>query len=295
MRVPDCARVEQRPCRKSSLEAVYDRDDAAGRCTTSMKRSGLDFSTDADGGFTLVELLVVVSVIALLVAILVPSLHHAREYSYAAVCRSNLGQLFRTLHAGESLEIPSATGWVGFAQGKGAGGVLCCPKDDLDDSGDAAFGKSGAIRQIDPPASEVFDSLESNTYIFAWRERASFALPASVKVNLSRPGRYVSTSEYSTATISAGTVVDCYFLHFDPVGDGPASASGQLSFGGEIIGVICLEGDLSRRSGACAGNAPRRRPPDPAPAASAARESRRCPWRRSPRYPRPSSCRCRGP
>jgi len=198
----------------------------------------------ADGAFTLVELLVVISVIALLAAILVPSLYHAREYSYAAVCRSNLGQLFRTLHAGESLEIPSASGWVSFAQGKGAGGVLCCPKDDLDDSGDTAFGTTGAVRQIDPPASEVFDSLESNTYVFAWRERTSFTLPASVKVNLSRPGRYVSASEYSTATISAGTVVDCYFLHFDPVGDGPAEASGQLSFGGEIIGVICLEGDL---------------------------------------------------
>ena len=48
--------------------------------------------------FTLVELLVVVSIIALLAAMLLPSLRRAREQAKLAVCGSNLKQLGAALH-----------------------------------------------------------------------------------------------------------------------------------------------------------------------------------------------------
>ena len=43
--------------------------------------------------FTLIELLVVVAIIGILLSILLPSLHKAREASYNAVCISNLKQI----------------------------------------------------------------------------------------------------------------------------------------------------------------------------------------------------------
>lgn len=44
-------------------------------------------------GFTLVELLVVISIIALLLSVLMPSLQRAREQGKAVVCRNNVRQL----------------------------------------------------------------------------------------------------------------------------------------------------------------------------------------------------------
>lgn len=48
--------------------------------------------------FTLVELLVVIAIVALLLAILVPSLTRAREFTRRSVCRSQVHQLLGAVH-----------------------------------------------------------------------------------------------------------------------------------------------------------------------------------------------------
>src|SRR5262249_41660932 len=50
------------------------------------------YATLTSAGFTLIEILVVVAIIALLVSVLLPSMARAREQSRATVCLSSLAQ-----------------------------------------------------------------------------------------------------------------------------------------------------------------------------------------------------------
>ena len=72
------------------------------------------------GGFTLIEILVVVAIIALLIAILLPSLKNAKEMARATVCATHMRQIFdATLmySQGNKDRLPYFGGWWSFALG----------------------------------------------------------------------------------------------------------------------------------------------------------------------------------
>lgn len=87
---------------------------------------------DRRTGFTLIEVLVVVAIIALLVSILPPSLALAREPSYGAVCLSNVKQAVQgitaaTLHMhGEKMKTPGVLVRIArcFPEGKSIGSAF---------------------------------------------------------------------------------------------------------------------------------------------------------------------------
>ncbi len=63
--------------------------------------------------FTLVEILVVISIVAVLVALLIPSLSRAREVATAMKCASNLRQQLIALNAYSNNERDTALPWTG--------------------------------------------------------------------------------------------------------------------------------------------------------------------------------------
>lgn len=80
---------------------------------------------ERDGGFTVVELLIVVGIVAVLVALLVPAVQLAREAARATACRHHLGQLSKAAQHHESSlrHLPSggwSDGWLGVAD-RGSG------------------------------------------------------------------------------------------------------------------------------------------------------------------------------
>jgi len=119
-----------------------------------MDRIGVKRGREA---FTLIELLVVVAIIALLVALVIPSLTRARESAKAVVCGNNIRQLTGAgvmwLMEKNRDRSPAHTGWAVFALRNMGGQTGCfgCPSETNPNPIPAvAMSQSGPANSNDP-------------------------------------------------------------------------------------------------------------------------------------------------
>lgn len=101
---------------------------------------------------------------------------------------------------------------------------------------------TGDIKKVDPPASVVEGATESDVEIKAFNEKQDFILPTDIRVDIISPGHFDGIETLTPGTITAGTVVNSHFLHFDPVGTETQTItlSGSISSDSEILGIIIL-------------------------------------------------------
>lgn len=97
------------------------------------------------------------------------------------------------------------------------------------------FSASGNIAVIGAPVSVTPGDLENSFFGQAFVESQNFALASGLDVD--------DLQGFGIAgAIAVGTVIDSYFLHFDPVGESKAEAdimtvAGSLQFGSPILGI----------------------------------------------------------
>ena len=89
-----------------------------------------------------------------------------------------------------------------------------------------------------PPANITPGKWESSTSIRFFKERQNFVLSVPLTVDVTIPSTVVLNSDLSIGTLSAGTIVDSYYIHVDPIAQTSGLLAGTLVFDREILGII---------------------------------------------------------
>jgi len=110
-----------------------------GTLAMNNRKSHFLLSASRCAGFTLIELLVVIAIIALLVALLAPSLSSVPAHGRDVICQKNLKELAGLLTMGEydSGVLPTANSWFSYITKRQAGELMVCPDDNSDNEAES--------------------------------------------------------------------------------------------------------------------------------------------------------------
>ena len=102
-------------------------------------------------------------------------------------------------------------------------------------------GVTGDVLQVSPIPSDLrLDAYESDNDIFVFDEKQNLILPSDVSVDITQAGIYNDAGDLTPGTITAGTVVNSYLIHVDPVRTATSlfTYEGSITFSNRILGVI---------------------------------------------------------
>jgi hypothetical protein len=100
---------------------------------------------------------------------------------------------------------------------------------------------TGDISFTSPPA-DVRPNKTENSNMVLFEEQQNVLLGQDLWVDIAAPGSYTGTSLAGGIAISSGTVVDSFYVHFDPIlGTGEMTDPpivGSITFDKDILGII---------------------------------------------------------
>jgi len=206
-----------------------------------------DESRGVRRGFTLVELLVVIGIIAVLISMLMPALNKARQSAYAVQCASNMRQLGQgfLMYAGEYKGVlPSPRDWTWIPVNSDYAGA-----DSVFFNRFMSGNKQVYHCPMGPTDRNTTDVISAYDHILSYVENAwmdykgfvSFGTWTKAQMGVRARVSYWRRAS-STALLAEGYRVNATW--FDPIGSGPDRwLPSRHSKGGN---VLFLDGHVSQ-------------------------------------------------